>query len=89
MIGLRSSAYFARVAILGVSILSFSSLALADPVAVELPPQPLAAALRELARQTGIQVAIPAELIDGKMSVAIKGKFEPADALNKLLKDPG
>jgi len=89
MIGLRSSAYFARVAILSVSILSFSSLALADPVAVELPPQPLGAALRELARQTGIQVAIPAELIDGKMSVAIKGKFEPADALNKLLKGSG
>jgi outer membrane receptor protein involved in Fe transport len=69
--------------------LSFSSKALADPVAVEVPPQPLASALREFARQTGIQVAIPAELTDGKTSVAVKGKFEPADALNRLLKGSG
>jgi iron complex outermembrane receptor protein len=89
MIGFRGSACFAFVTILSVGILSFGSSALADPVAVELPPQPLASALREFARQTGIQVAIPAELTDGKMSAAVKGSFEPADVLNRLLKGSG
>jgi iron complex outermembrane receptor protein len=89
MIGSRGSACFAFVALFGICILSISSIAQADPVTVELPPQPLASALREFARQTGIQVAIPAELTDGKTSAAVKGKFEAADVLNKLLKGSG
>jgi iron complex outermembrane recepter protein len=89
MVGSRASACCAFVAILSIGALSYSSKLLADPVAVELPPQPLASALREFARQTGIQVAIPAELTDGKKSVAVKGSFEPADVLNRLLKGSG
>jgi iron complex outermembrane receptor protein len=89
MIWSRGSACFAFVTILCINILSFGSTAHADPVTVEVPPQPLASALREFARQTGIQVGIPATLTDGKMSVAVKGSFEPADALNRLLKGSG
>jgi len=85
----RASVCRAFLAVLSICTLSLSAKALADPVAVELPPQPMASALREFARQTGIQVAIPAELTDGKISAAVKGKFEPADALNRLLKGSG
>jgi iron complex outermembrane receptor protein len=89
MMAFRGSAHLAIVTILSIGILLFGSTAQADPVAVELPPQPLASALREFARQTGIQVAIPAALTDGKMSVAVKGSFEPVDVLNRLLKGSG
>ena len=89
MVESKDSACLAFVAIFAISILSFSSTALADPVPVDLPSEPLATALREFARQTGIQVAIPAELTSGKISTAIRGKFEPADALNRILKGSG
>lgn len=89
MIGSKRFVSLAFVAILAVSVLSFNSTALAEPLSVELPAQPLASALKEFARQTGIQVAVPGELTDGKVSNAIKGKFEPADALNRLLKGSG
>src|SRR6185312_246806 len=88
MVECRGFARFTFLALLGMGAFSFTS-AQAVPVAVDLPPQPLASALREFARQTGIQVAIPAELTDGKTSVAVKGKFEAADVLNKLLQGSG
>ena len=83
------STFLTRVACIGIGFALFGVSAIADPVAVELPAQPLASALREFARQTGIQVAVPAELTDGQTSAAIKGSFEPVDALNKLLKGSG
>lgn len=63
--------------------------AFADPVDIKLPSQPLSAALREFARQTGIQVAIQSELTVGKTSPSLSGKYEPAEALAVLLKDTG
>jgi iron complex outermembrane recepter protein len=88
MNGSNASSYVAHVAILWVGIGWFSA-SLADPVTVDLPIQPLSIALREFARQTGVQVAIPAELADGKMSASVSGQFEPLDALNRLLKGSG
>jgi hypothetical protein len=89
MVGSRACGYFLVIAFLSIGGLSFSAKVMADPVAVELPSQPLAGALREFARQTGIQVAIPSDLTEGKTSAAVKGKFEPADALDRLLKGSG
>lgn len=89
MVGYRAFARCTFVAVLSMGGLLLSLQSLADPVAVELPTQPLAGALREFARQTGVQVAIPAELTAGKMSVTVKGSFEPAEALNRLLKGSG
>jgi iron complex outermembrane receptor protein len=61
----------------------------ADPVDIKLPPQPLSSALRELARQAGLQLAIQSELTRGKMAAALNGRYEPSDALAALLKGTG
>jgi iron complex outermembrane recepter protein len=89
MIGASRSACFTRITLFCINLLFFSLSAIADPIVVDVPAQPMASALREFARQTGIQVAIPSELTDGKTSAAVKGKFEPADALNTLLRGSG
>jgi outer membrane receptor protein involved in Fe transport len=77
------------LAALATMLLGSSAVALADPVDIKLPPQSLSAALREFARQTGIQVAIQSALTDGKTSPGLNGKYEPAEALGELLKGTG
>ena len=89
MIRSTGLARLAFVGLLCVSAISLSTTAQGDPVAVELSPQPLASALREFARQTGVQVAIPADLAEGRISGAVKGRLEPSEALGKLLKGTG
>jgi iron complex outermembrane recepter protein len=54
-------------------------------VKLELPAQSLATALREFARQTGIQIAVQSELTDGKSTPSLSGKYSPAIALQALL----
>jgi len=66
-----------------------SAVAAANPVNIEIESQPLSTALREFARQTGVQVAVETELTTGKTSPAVSGKYEPADALAALLKGSG
>lgn len=51
----------------------------------DIPAQPLAKAVLEFSRQSGIDVLAAAELLEGKQSVAIKGEIEPIDALRQLL----
>jgi iron complex outermembrane receptor protein len=63
--------------------------ALADPVDIKLQAQSLSSALREFARQTGIQIAIQSELTGGKIAPALNGKYEPIDALAMLLNGTG
>ena len=55
-------------------------------VTIELPAQPLATALREFARQTGIQIAVQSELTEGKTAPRLSGKYSPAVALQTLLR---
>lgn len=52
---------------------------------LELPAQPLATALRELARQADIQIAVQSELTEGKMAPGLSGRYPPAEALQALL----
>ena len=66
-----------------------SAVVTADPVNIEIESQPLSTALREFARQTGVQVAVETGLTTGKTSPAVSGKYEPADALATLLKGSG
>jgi iron complex outermembrane recepter protein len=54
-------------------------------VTLELPAQSLATALRELARLTGIQIAVQSELTEGKSAPSLSGKYPPAVALQALL----
>jgi iron complex outermembrane receptor protein len=66
-----------------------SSMALADPPDLHLPSQPLASALHEFSRQSGIQVAIKSDLIDSKIAPSVNGPLEPARALALLLDGSG
>ena len=66
-----------------------SGMALADPQDLHLPSQPLASALHEFSRQSGIQVAIKSDLIDSKIAPSVNGPLEPARALALLLDGSG
>jgi type II secretory pathway component GspD/PulD (secretin) len=79
----------ARLRSLAAALLVCSAAALAEPVSLELQAQPLSAALREFARQTGIQVAIQSALTEGKTAPGLAGKYEPAAALAMLLEGTG
>lgn len=61
----------------------------ADTVAqsfqVKVPSQPLASALSELSRQTGIQIFAAGDLVAGLNSRAVEGKLTPEQALQGLL----
>jgi iron complex outermembrane recepter protein len=63
--------------------------ATAGPVVLEMQAQPLSTALREFARQTGIQIAIQSELTDGKTAPRLTGQYEPEAALAALLEGSG
>lgn len=56
---------------------------------IDIPAQPLSSALRELARQTGLQIAVQSALTAGKVAPALKGTYGLNAALTALLKDTG
>lgn len=75
-------------------VLVCSDMALAQaqgaaPVHIQIPAQPLAAALNEVARQSGLQVIVAPGLVEGRMAPALSGPFTGAQALVALLKGSG
>ncbi|MEM7189484.1 MAG: TonB-dependent receptor [Pseudomonadota bacterium] len=56
---------------------------------IDVPAQPLAAALAELGAETGFQVLAPAGLVRGKTSAAVSGQLTPDAALQRLLTGTG
>ncbi|TBV12391.1 TonB-dependent siderophore receptor [Stutzerimonas kirkiae] len=65
------------------------ALAMAEPVAFDIPAQPLGAALNQLAEQSGLQVIYNGELVQGLSSPAVSGSQEPEAALQRLLQASG
>ncbi|CAD5109962.1 TonB-dependent siderophore receptor [Zestomonas carbonaria] len=69
------------------------SLALAIGMAhaepIDIPAQPLAAALSQLGQQTSLQLFFTPELVDGKQAPAVTGDLSPQQALNLLLQGSG
>ncbi|MBP1628758.1 MAG: putative TonB-dependent receptor [Holophagaceae bacterium] len=61
----------------------------AKPVPIQIPPQGLGPALNELARQTGLQLSVPAELVAGRKAPAVSGQLIPQQALDRLLAGSG
>ncbi|MBO9499190.1 MAG: TonB-dependent receptor [Novosphingobium sp.] len=68
----------------------------AKPVAAELqavdfniPSQDLGAALNELGRQAGINIAFPVEAVSGRRSRVLRGRLTPADAARFLVTGTG
>lgn len=81
----RSSA---SAVVLGLA-LGTSAGVFADARYVNIPAQPLDAALNALGAQTGLQVLYRPEMVSGKKSVAVNGDLEPGAALEQLLKGAG
>ncbi len=63
--------------------------AVAAPRTFDLPSQPLADALLAFAQQAGVEVLFSADNVGAARSTAVHGAFEPAAALDLLLRDTG
>lgn len=61
----------------------------AHEIEINIPAQPLGAALQELGRQTPLQVLYNPNDVQGKTSTAVKGTLEPTRAIGALLKGTG
>lgn len=66
-----------------------SHLALAQPVALDIPAQSLTGALNALAQQANLQLLYSPDAVKNVRSPALKGNLEPAEALNRLLQGSG
>lgn len=71
------------------SALLSSTAALAEPLTFNLEAQPLSAALKEYGKTVGITIAVDGKLIAGKNAPALKGRYDPDQALSALLKGSG
>lgn len=61
----------------------------ATPIAINIPAQPLAQALNELARQANLQMTFPAALVAGKQAPAVSGQLTVRQAADRLLAGSG
>ncbi|WP_426992508.1 TonB-dependent siderophore receptor [Methylomonas sp. CM2] len=59
------------------------------PQDFDLPSQTLGEALKAFSRQTRLQLFYDAELVAGKISPALQGRFTPSTALQKILENSG
>lgn len=50
-----------------------------------LPAQPLGSAISELARESGANILVPADLVAGRAAPALTGKYDVGDASHDLL----
>ncbi|WP_263142770.1 TonB-dependent receptor [Pseudomonas sp. RIT-PI-AD] len=71
------------------ALLSWGNAALAKPVKIDIPKQPLDSALREFGQQTGLQVLYSADLIRNAQSSRVSGNLESDTALQLLLDGTG
>ncbi len=61
----------------------------AQALAIEIPAQPAAAALRRLVEQTGYQLLFSPELVRGINAKSVSGSLTPREALRRLLDGSG
>lgn len=61
----------------------------AAPVSIDLPRQPLAQSLRQLAEQAHLSLAVDNRLVPTSVAPALRGTLEPMDALSQLLQGTG
>ena len=55
----------------------------------DIDAQPLAKALLDFNEQSGLTVAAPRDLVEGKSAPAVRGEMEPEEALEKILSGSG
>jgi hypothetical protein len=58
-----------------------------EPIAFDIPAQPLAAALHAFGRRVGLQMLYDSHSAAGRQSVAVRGVLTPDEALKRLLGD--
>ncbi|MET0292972.1 MAG: TonB-dependent receptor [Steroidobacteraceae bacterium] len=61
----------------------------AAPAQFDIRRQGAAGALTQFARQAGIPVLFPFDLVSGRTANAVQGRFEPQEALQRLLEGTG
>lgn len=73
------------------SLLAFTVAggAFAQAMQFDIDAQPLNTALLEFGEQSGIDVAAPRDVLNGKTSPAVRGEMEPEEALEKILAGSG
>lgn len=79
---------FGRFSLRGLVLLGLlaANIALAsNPVEFDIPAEDAMAALQRFARQSGVQVFAPAEILRGVRTHAVKGSYPPEEALAKML----
>ncbi len=59
------------------------------PVTIDLPVQPLAESLKQFAKQSDSNIVFDPSLVQGKVAPAVKGNYDSAQALQKLLSGSG
>ncbi|RMR05576.1 TonB-dependent siderophore receptor [Pseudomonas savastanoi pv. glycinea] len=69
--------------------LALAGHAMAAPVSLDLPSQPLATSLRQLGETAGLTIAVDDGIVAQRNAPAIKGNLEPLDALRRLLDGSG
>lgn len=72
-----------------LSLSTFALSAVAAPVAIDLPKQPLAASLEQLQSATGMRISYDRAQVAKVGAPALKGNMEPGEALDRLLADSG
>lgn len=58
-------------------------------IAFDLPAQPLKQALAQYDRLTSLSVFFPSELVEGRSSAPVHGRYRPEDALRRLVEGTG
>src|SRR5258707_9656604 len=83
----------ALVLSLGLGLLaSFVPSALAQPATpmeLNIPPQPLESALRQMASKEGVQILFLPEDVKGMTTAGVNGRFTPREAIQELVKGTG
>lgn len=86
----RRPPHRARWAALAAALcIAATAAAQAQPVAVDLPAQPLAQSLNALARQSGVQIVFVTDIAQGQQAPAVRGTLEVRDALQRLVAGTG
>ncbi len=80
------TSWVSAFALIGAAALASES---APTVHFDIPAQPLGTALRQLADQTGLQLAVQTAMTIGKNAPAVRGNFSEREALEQLLKGSG
>lgn len=61
----------------------------AAPAAYDIPAQALGSAIAALARQAGVTIIAPSELVEGRDAPPLQGRYNPLEALRILLQGSG